>query len=150
MLFQNANGSMIAIPRRKIDGWWQRTKKIKNISDMDSARLAMAIDCEGSVVVCKRGHTKRLKWRGKETRILIYNTDLRLLDWAFDVTGLGTIRKHNNGSGALPTKKITWVWECSYLSSYQVLKRVLPWLILKREKALESLDWYSNLDLCLE
>jgi len=123
---------------------WEKTKKLNIISDLDAARLAMAIDCEGSIVNRATSHSKRPRWFGRETRILIYNTDKQLLNWVSELTGLGKIRKHNNGKGAFLSQKITWVWDCSYLSAYQIIKRIYPWIILKKEKAHQSINWNSD------
>ena len=98
--------------------------------DIEAARLAMALDCEGSIAIerRKRGDPPGYQYL---SRVYVYNTDKRLVDWCATLFGFNV--------GYRPPRKSTYSGAyTAYLPLYLVpgvLTRVLPFLLLKQAQA---------------
>lgn len=104
-------------PERQLDGY-------------EATWLAGLFDGEGSVIFPKG--------RPSSVRITISNTNLDLLNRVEEVTGTGRIiiasRVANN-----PKHKQAYWWQSYGNQARSLLRQMLPWLIVKREKALRAL-----------
>ena len=106
----------------------------RDMSEAEAAWLAGLFDGEGSVIWVK-GRTK------KPVRIVITNTCLPLLNRILEVTGVGSISgpKHDGN----PKHAAAYYWYCGSNTAVHLLRRMLPWLIVKREKAEEAITVYE-------
>ena len=101
------------------------------------ARLAMAIDCEGSVLVCKYEDNRRRNGLRYYIQVNIYNTNEEFIDWMVDNFGF------SKWSGAKRTKPNHKQEHMAYLArakAEEVLWGVLPYLIIKDGLAHLALD----------
>lgn len=96
------------------------------------AYLAALIDGEGSILLKKHGKTKKMI-----PTVKFVNTDKKLVDWTLRNFG-GYPRKE------VRTKhgwKTLYRWQTSSITGcFKILTAILPFLITKRENALEVLD----------
>jgi len=104
---------------------------VKEMSIAQAAYLAGLVDGEGSIIAVKRNSEGRHTWR-----LQVANTKLPLLSWCIEVTGVGTIvttksrnDKHQDGH---------W-WQCYSWNAYDVLRQIVPYMIIKRELALRMM-----------
>jgi hypothetical protein len=99
-----------------------------NISDVDAAYIAGLIDGEGSISYT-RNHPK----------VMIYNTSKELIEWIQKALGFGTVclnvKKERNDKW-----KPCFMYEATnFHDVYALLSRVLPYLKVKRKKAVDAL-----------
>lgn len=99
----------------------------------DAAYLAGLLDGEGSVVALKR-----LDGSVKSYRIHVSNTHLPAVEWCKAVTGLGRIDVYQRKGK--PTYLPIGVWKVHGVKAASVLRRLLPYLKIKREKAQRAVE----------
>lgn len=112
---------------------------IRPLSELDAAYCAGVFDGEGSVVLWDRGYGGRL-----QLRCTVANTYRPLMDWLQDTLGTGSVVE----------KKYTRQGQEHYLDAYtyqvygqnavEWLRAMLPYLIVKRDKALVAIESQST------
>lgn len=111
--------------------------QIRRMTDVEAAWLAGLFDGEGSIVELKRGATQMTKaWR-----ITITNTCLPLLDRVEEVTGVHA-RVFMKRKAPNPKHTQAYFWQAYSTTAAEVLMQMLPYLIVKRERALLVLRQY--------
>ena len=90
------------------------------------AYIAGIIDGEGSISIRPNGHPT----------LIVVNTDRTVMELLASWAGFGNIRERDRS----PHKTI-FQWELSGEKAQQVLRRVLPFLIIKKAKADMGLTW---------
>lgn len=115
---------------------------IREISETERSYLAGIIDGEGSIMVIHHNSNKEFghKWEYWVLRVLIANTDKRLLDWLLERFGGG----YSIGISKKNTHKDTYQWRVDSKRALPVLMAALPYLILKKEQANLALDMIST------
>lgn len=103
----------------------------------DWIRLAMAIDCEGCIVIWAGQRKGRQVNHYMEIRVA--NCDSRLTDWCLNVF-TGTVYRQIN---AFP-KRDVFQWKTGKKLAFEILKRCYPFLMLKREQADLALEFCST------
>jgi hypothetical protein len=101
------------------------------------ARLAMAVDCEGSILLCKYNDIRRYTGVRYYIQVNIYNTNEEFIDWMVDNFGF------SKWSGAKRTKPNHKQEHLAYLSrakAEEILWGVRPYLIIKSALAELALD----------
>jgi len=108
--------------------------RIKEISDMDAARIAMCIDAEGHVGIHPRYE------RGDErVSLSVVNTSLELINWLGGFGG--KTRKRSDSNGRLG-KKPLYEWVVYSVSDQLfILKTIEPHSIVKRDSVQEAISW---------
>lgn len=105
------------------------------VSDIDWARLAMAIDGEGSIYA-----TTTTMGKGKyHTRILcinVANTDIRLPGWCKKTFG-GSLNLKRGYENVKPHA----IWTATCATAEWILRGCLPYFIIKREQAEIALSY---------
>lgn len=111
-----------------------RQATIGQLTDLEAAYCAGLFDGEGSVVMWDRGHGGR-----PQLRCTVANTYRPVVEWL----------RATLGTGSIVTKKYTRLGQEHYLDAYtfqvygqnavEWLRQMLPFLIIKREKALEGI-----------
>ncbi len=113
----------------KVGNLFIRSVKITNfnLSEQDKSWLACLIDTEGSV-----GSPHGLVG----ISVFVFNTCLPLLEKAKGLTAgtIQTYKKPNEVNGFTITRKTIYRWSVSGQSARGILKAVLPYLVVKREK----------------
>lgn len=105
-------------------------------SEFASARLAMAVDCEGSISIVKCKDSRRHNGFQYYTQITVSNTCEELIDWIVS----------NFGFSKRPTKSYSEKHKPSYMAyitrakSEDILWQIRPYLIIKGDLAELALD----------
>lgn len=97
---------------------------VKELAPTDAAYVAAMIDGEGSISLTQDRHTLAL-------RVNVANTDLPMLEWIRDMTGVGVINSKTSDA----TRRAIHYWECNGAVGVAVLAVVLPFLRIKRVQA---------------
>lgn len=111
------------------------------LHETERAYLAGIIDGEGSIMVihhkaCPPMH----KWEFWVLRVLVVNTDRRLIDWLIARFGgwCATARSKN------PKWKDTYHWKLDSKRAHPVLAAAMPYLLLKRKQAELALEFIGT------
>lgn len=99
----------------------------------DLAYLAGIIDGEGCISISKRFNKDRTAYKNFVIKLIITNTDLKLIEWLVKNFGFSSIRRMV--SKKYPNSKVCY--NCNIQSNYVIdlLKQVYPYLIIKKAKA---------------
>lgn len=103
------------------------------MSEVECAWMAGLIDGEGTIVRTKNGRDNY--------SLRLSNTSRPLLDRIMEVAGTGAlydIPKHQSHH------KSAWLWQVNTRNAALLLRQVLPWLIVKRERAEEVLSTFDH------
>lgn len=101
----------------------------KPLSSIDAAWLAGVFDGEGCLFF-------PVERPNRNVRMMVYNTHLPLLERIEKLTATGriTTKEYENHW------KTSYVWQINGVNAIAVLKQILPWLIVKKEKALVAIQ----------
>ncbi len=102
----------------------------------DRAYMAAFLDGEGSIIFLKRedGTVKGF-------RLQITNTFRPALEWCIQVSGLGAVLNVKSKAGRQqPHHRACWAWAVYGVKAASVLKQLLPYMKIKRERALAALE----------
>lgn len=103
---------------------------MSEISEIDWARLAMAIDTDGGITIIRRNnHTKNPP--DYHLKLIFVNTDRRLPEWIKQTFG-GNI---GNGRQGKTNHKIRYDWELKGQKAYKILLKIKEYLVIKQERA---------------
>lgn len=106
----------------------------RTLSPTDAAYLAGFFDGEGSIIRVK-GHG----WR-----ITIYQSSEEVIQWIATTTGTGTVASSRTESSNLIKKpkvaRTQWYWNLYGRNAFALLEQLLPYLIVKRDRALEAIE----------
>lgn len=100
-------------------------------------KLAAFIDGEGSIIIHKKKHP--LGYHYQQT-LHVTNTDTRLIQWLVDNFG-GKFPKAIKMGG---DRKDAYRWQLTGSNSYNLLKKICPYLILKQEQANNVIELYEK------
>lgn len=103
------------------------------MKETDLAYISGFFDADGSVYTYLYKATKNKKLY-KRIVVKFYNTDLPTLEWIQSLVG-GQIYTHN-GSKIGKTQKQCWVLRLTEKLSKALLKEMLPYLKVKKEKVM--------------
>lgn len=104
-------------------------KKLDKISKITWARLAMAIDTDGSISLTKRVRAKHI--HSFQNSVKVANTDKRLLNWCKQNFG-GSIS--NSRLSVLPRKAL-YNWNANSEDIKIIMEKIMPYLLIKKERA---------------
>jgi len=105
------------------------------LTDAEAGYIAGCLDCDGCVGLWgKKGTTKY------DPCIVFYNNDKTLVDKLEQMIGFGSIypTTHKNRN-----HKTVWNYKISNTQTYPLIKRILPYLVRKREQANLILQFYE-------
>jgi len=117
----------------------QFVTKLNKARQIDLARLAAYIDGEGCISISVSKPRGTAITKGFSLNLTVTNTDIRLLNWVTSVFG-GTHCQANNNHQKPGTKKC-WRWCICELQAEEILRRCLPYFIIKAEQAQIALDF---------
>jgi len=119
------------------------------MNEIDKAWLACLIDTEGCISKARPQKRTNLRWN-----FVIGNTDVQLLEKARQIIGDGAhiyLRKNNSSkfhSHDSYERKPLYVLNVDRrLVLKQILEEILPYLITKKQNALDALDWLKTVPL---
>ncbi len=99
------------------------------MKETEAAWLAGAIDADGSIGYHDYGK------EGRRISIRLYSTTPAFVERAIEVIGFGTMHVRKHKDGHLGTKDMYFLETKGSIRCYPILKEMLPWLIVKRERA---------------
>jgi hypothetical protein len=103
--------------------------KLDKVSTIDFARLAAFIDGEGCITIARSPRRGRMAVHQHELVVTIANTSPLLFDWLLGTFGGAFSRA--NGNKGVPV----YAWRINELQREEILRRCLPYLIIKRAQA---------------
>ena len=112
-----------------------RNPKVSELSESDAAYLAGIIDGEGSIIMVRQLKGGRRSWR-----LSIPNTSMPLLEWIQKKVGNGTIHEKKIYS---EKHSRSFFWQIYSWNALEVLKQCLPYMIIKRDLALDFIQEYD-------
>lgn len=101
------------------------------MSEINKAWLAGLLDGEGTIVFYQSPSNHEVY------RISIGNTFRKLIDKIFEVSGIGKITTYKSRN---PKHNQVWYWNVCGENAKLLLKQMLPYLIVKKEKALKIIN----------
>lgn len=107
------------------------------LSPMHASYLAGFFDGEGSLV-----HVKKHGWR-----MVVYQSSEPVIRWIEQITGTGTVAiRESNGSNLkkVGVLKPAFVWQLYGRNAVALLEQLIPYLIVKKEKAMRVVEFYKN------
>ncbi len=118
----------------------------KWMSVKDSIWLACAIDSEGSIYIGKSRNQSGKRFACLS--VMVYNTNLPYIENANRIMGRLVTRydwqkkpkKHNIGGRRKRQWKRCYKITANGIRAQEILRKVLPFLIIKREKAIQALS----------
>lgn len=113
-------------PKVKLEDF---VRKLERVSKIDWARLAAFIDGEGCITIASSPRRGRAARPQHETRFTINNTSPVLYDWLLSTFGGGVRVIHHKNV------RPVYSWVLNELQVEQVIKRCLPYFIIKRRQA---------------
>lgn len=108
-------------------------------------KLAAFVDGEGTIGITRQSRKPSYNYRYHE-RLQIVNTDIRLINWLVDNFGGKLPQPIDNGEN----HKDKYSWELGGYSSYKLIKRIYPYLILKQEQADCCIELYEKVSTRLD
>ena len=117
------------------------------IKKTDLAYTAALVDGEGSIIIGRRGYgckTKR-KRVNYHLEVKITNNDLSLLKDCISIFRRGNINQKSKRSNKGERKFKTYVWHLHGSTAMDILKKILPFLKSKKEKALLGIKFQETL-----
>ena len=101
----------------------------------DRAYLAAMVDGEGSIILLKRpsGDVKSF-------RLQVTNTYIPVLEWCKTVTGLGAYQVKSKAGRQQAHHLACGAWAVYGVKAASVLRQILPYMQIKRERALAALE----------
>ena len=104
---------------------------LREMSGEEIAWLAGLFDGEGNIAWPRKDNIHAV-------RVSIANTCIPLLDRCLEVTGTGAIVGSRNKNN--PKHRPVWNWACYGDNARELLRVLLPWLIVKKQNALIVLE----------
>jgi hypothetical protein len=106
--------------------------RTKTLSESEAAYAAGLLDGEGSIILWK---PKGSQSRRMRLRILIINTYEPVMDWLVSRIG-GAIHRRQHASTNYSSNPLPiWTWTVHGSNAVAVLKQLMPFMIIKRDKA---------------
>jgi hypothetical protein len=107
---------------------------ISKISETDWIRLAAFIDGEGTILINRSEPTGRMKSPAHVLCVNIGNSSPVLIQWLFSCFG-GSIQPRKEKPEIAEHRRPFWNWCLREAQAEAVLRRCLPYFIIKREQA---------------
>ena len=121
-------------------------RRVRNLSDLERAYVACAIDTEGSIIF---GWVANKPWKARlKCQVTIVNTSKEWIDKLRAIIGYGTLFEGARGVGF--RKKGCWALMVQRRPDVQsLLQQVQPWLVIKQGKADQVLRFFDENGLWL-
>lgn len=101
-------------------------------TQLQLAYIAGLFDGEGSIILYDRGYGGRL-----QLRATVSNTFEGVMDWLVQVLRTGTVVRHVHPVETGYKDSLTW--QCYGQNAVKLLTLLLPWLIIKKERAVYAI-----------
>ncbi len=108
------------------------------LNDVERSWLACAIDGEGYLGIRTTGPK-----RNQYSRFMVANTDYKFIKKVSKLTG-SKITTQRQSKGHLGKKTVYWVTVNKHKDVSNILKQILPYLIIKKKKAGRIISFINN------
>jgi len=116
--------------------------KVGNMKKYEKSWLAGVIDGEGSIMIYD--YIDRRGWRNRHARIEIVNTNKNFIERAGKLLNLDSkIIKQVRGKNRKPLYRAR---QANHKKVLSILTQILPYLIIKKNKAIEAIDFIKRTD----
>lgn len=112
-----------------------QTQLCARMKPTDRAYLAALVDGEGSIIFMKRPDGSI-----KSFRLQVTNTYVPVLEWCQVVTKLGSYQVKSKAGRQEAHHLACGAWAVYGVKAASVLKQILPYMQIKREKAVQALQ----------
>jgi len=109
----------------------RHTATVASLTEVQAAYLAGLVDGEGSILIAK-AREGRNTWR-----LTISSTYRPVLEWCLLTIGAGSIVRANRYN---PKHATAYWWQCYSWNAKAVLEQLLPYMLIKREKAKQMIQ----------
>jgi hypothetical protein len=116
--------------------------EVSKINELEWARLAMAIDCEGSIRIAKQKDIRRIGGYRYYVAVHIYNTNEALIDY---IVGTFGFSKWEGRTSRSPNHKIELMAYLARQKAETILYGIKPYLIIKEQLADIALELQSTM-----
>ena len=106
-------------------------EKLVLLSEVDKSYIAGFINGEGCISITKRTDKEYLCGHSFISNLRVVNTNLSILEWLKNKTGVGVILKSNI---ILPRCKDRYEWKVATLQAVNVCRTILPFLKIKNRQ----------------
>lgn len=106
------------------------------VSEIHWAQLAAFIDSEGCIRIHCNSPSRKTGHRYHGIQVTIGQRDERLIDWLHEIFG-----GHRYKSKVVEGRTTMAYWRVNTLSAVEVIKRCLPFFVIKREQADVALEY---------
>jgi len=103
---------------------------------VQAAYLAGMIDADGHIGLYRRSATQNLR-----VHVDVSNTDIALLEWIKQVTGIGSVNKQH---AETEKHRASFQWNVANESAITLLEQLLPYMIVKRKRAEVAIEFFSK------
>jgi len=118
---------------------------LRTVSEIDKARTAMAIDCEGNISLYMNVNNDGSPRISLDVRVV--NTSYTLPEKLYEIWKVGHVRCHPNRT--FQNGKDVYEWQVQDRDSVQwILRSVEKYLIIKQRQAALLLEAISFLNIC--
>ena len=122
--------------RKPVGKGWKKYD-LPFLKETDLAYIAGIVDGEGSISIQQNG-------KHQIAHLTISNTNLEVLKWIQNKFEEGTIYKRT----LYPNRKQCYVWQTgAHKVIYLILIKLLPYLKIKRNKAIETISFIQNKEI---
>lgn len=116
-----------------------------NLTETEAAYIAGLIDGEGSILLTRHWIKNRKRYY-YNVKVRLFNTNIEALEWVQIKVGGGSLFPFPNYrySNRFNTQKQMYILDFSRRLAVELLRRVLPYLIVKRRQAEVILDYHEK------
>lgn len=118
-------------------GRYRHGATAREMSTVERAYLAGIVDGEGSIILYESRGAVAL-------RIIVANTDHRLIEWVRNVTAVG---QDTGAHKATERHKASYYWACNSDAAYSVLTQIRPYLVVKTAQADLAMETKERLQI---
>jgi hypothetical protein len=118
-----------------------------NLTDTEAAYIAGLIDGEGSIMLTRHWIKNRRRYY-YNIKVRIFNTNLEALEWVQLKVGGGSLNVvssyNKRGRFTIRTQKDYYYLDFARRLAVPLLRRILPYLIIKKKRAELILDYHEK------
>jgi hypothetical protein len=109
-------------------------QKARKMTKLEAVYFAGLFDGEGCILNSHKAQNQFC------LRITVAMCNEEVINHIRTITGCGTINRRRVYK---PHHNSPYVWQCHGMNAAKILEQILPWLIVKREKAIEMIAEYT-------
>ncbi len=120
-----------------------RSTACRQMSEIECGWAAGVIDGEGSILLCKAFNRRYRRGYFYRPQLEITNSNRSFLIRITEMVGEGTVQRNKKGDGFTKTR---WAYIASAGVLRAILPQILPYMIVKKERARKMLEYFEFID----